>query len=196
MKAKSLVMLTLGGLATVATVLGTAALIKFDVTPGLPSRAPLRWPSDTKVTRSFGHPQIVVFAHPLCSCTRATLTELEQLPGTSITVEFFRPGSGSTWAKSATWDAARQSLGASVAWDDEGREAKRFGSGTSGTVLLYSAKGELLFEGGVTPSRGHGGENFGFTNLAEALRTEKPQNTTRPVFGCGLFNVQALGVAL
>jgi hypothetical protein len=189
-------MLALGGMATMATVLGAIALFRFDGTPGSPSSAPAHWPARTKVARAMGRAQIVVFAHPLCSCSQATLAELKSLSGTSIAVEFFRPGPASAWAQSATWTSAKRLLGAAVAWDDGGKEALRFGSGTSGTVLLYGAQGDLLFQGGVTSSRGHQGENPGLHALAEALRTGKPHGVISPVFGCGLLSVQSTAAFL
>jgi hypothetical protein len=73
--------------------------------------------------------------------------------------------------------------------DDGGVEARRFGVKTSGTVLLYSALGRLLFHGGITGSRGHEGDNYGITRLAAALRggagdTAVP--VVSRVFGCAL----------
>jgi hypothetical protein len=77
--------------------------------------------------------------------------------------------------------------GVSAAWDPDGREARVFGAQTSGVVFLYDTHGELLFEGGITGSRGHAGENFGADRLAAALRSGRPgAGTPSPVFGCSL----------
>jgi hypothetical protein len=74
-----------------------------------------------------------------------------------------------------------------VLWDNDGEEAKRFGAATSGYMLLYDARGTLLFRGGVTVSRGHEGDNEGFDNLVVALRSGRRARTPSRVFGCGIF---------
>lgn len=72
-------------------------------------------------------------------------------------------------------------------WDDGGLEAARFHASTSGTVLLYSAAGRLRFEGGVTESRGHVGDNFGLDELSAALNaTTASESRSSQVFGCAL----------
>jgi hypothetical protein len=69
--------------------------------------------------------------------------------------------------------------------DNNGIGARRFGSSTSGQVMLYN--GQLLFSGGITASRGHSGENDG-RSVIIALPTEGQAATNeRPVFGCRLF---------
>ncbi|MDP9115261.1 MAG: RedB protein, partial [Acidobacteriota bacterium] len=85
-----------------------------------------------------------------------------------------------------SWTKAQHLENVTVSWDDGGAEAKRFGATTSGSVLLYSSKGELLFAGGVTASRGHVGENFGLSRLQAALQTGHPDDLLSPIFGCGL----------
>lgn len=80
--------------------------------------------------------------------------------------------------------------GAGLVWDDGGLEAKRFGATTSGTVLLYDSEGKLLFQGGVTGSRGHEGDNYGLDELRRALTARLPGEDKErirgalPVFGC------------
>jgi hypothetical protein len=74
----------------------------------------------------------------------------------------------------------------SVAADDEGREHARFGVETSGHVLLYDAAGKLMFSGGITPSRGHSGDNTGRDAVVRLLRHGGVERTKTPVFGCSL----------
>ena len=45
--------------------------------------------------------------------------------------------------------------------DPGGAEARRFGVATSGHVLLYDTRGDLIFSGGITPGRGEQGDNAG-----------------------------------
>jgi hypothetical protein len=74
-----------------------------------------------------------------------------------------------------------------VRWDDAGREARRFNADTSGQTALYGRDGTLLFQGGITISRGHSGDNPGRSAL-EALLENRLSNPNRTlVFGCALF---------
>jgi len=69
--------------------------------------------------------------------------------------------------------------------DEDGAEAARFGAATSGTVALYR-DGKLLFNGGITPARGHEGDSFGKERLVSLLTTGKADRNDAPVFGCSL----------
>jgi hypothetical protein len=183
------------GLSVFSTLVGMAALIKFDQTAGPSDAAPPGWPSQSGIKRLKGRAEIVVFAHPFCSCTDATIAELEQLlargkPGATrppITVLFFRPRN-SGWAPNGLWKKAQSLPEAHVVWDD-GSEAKRFGARVSGYVLLYSPEGNLLFRGGITGSRGHRGDNYGLDELAASLDSNRPAHGSNPVFGCALGNL-------
>jgi hypothetical protein len=189
-RAMAIALLTL---CAVSTLVGMRALITFNQTPGAVGANPARWPASSSVRRVNGRPEILVFAHPFCSCTDATMAELAQLStrrkagaaAPAITVLFFRPRN-SGWAPNSLWNEAQNLEGAHVAWDDDGREAKRFGARTSGYTLLYSAEGNLLFGGGVTASRGHQGDNYGLDELAASLNSGQPTHATSRVFGCAL----------
>ena len=76
--------------------------------------------------------------------------------------------------------------GVRVLVDVDGREAARFGARTSGTVLVYSPHGALLFAGGITASRGHSGDNLGRDAVVTILDRGQPDRTATPVFGCPL----------
>jgi hypothetical protein len=102
-----------------------------------------------------------------------------------ITVLFFRPR-GSGWAPNGLWRMAQSLENAHVVWDDDGREANKFGARTPGYALLYSAEGNLLFRGGVTGSRGHRGDNDGLDELAASLDSQRPARAASRVFGCAL----------
>jgi len=181
------------GFSAFSTLLGMRALITFEQTAGSVGAAPLRWPASSAVKRFKGHPEILVFVHPFCSCTDATMAELAQLsvrkkPGAitpAITVLFYRPR-GSGWVPNGLWRTAQSFENAHVVWDDDGREANKFGARTSGYALLYNAEGNLLFRGGVTGSRGHRGDNDGLDELAASLDSQRPARAASRVFGCAL----------
>jgi hypothetical protein len=79
--------------------------------------------------------------------------------------------------------------------DLEGRESRRFGAATSGQTLLYAADGRLLFNGGITESRGHSGDNAGRSAILSLVLglTSAPtgQPLSTPVYGCPLFDESA-----
>jgi hypothetical protein len=188
-----LLLVALAAASVVATLFGLSFLMGFDQTPGARAGAPVRWPASSAVQRAGGRPALLVFAHPFCGCTEATLGELAKItarrarksPRPAITILLTRP-KGSAWQRSPLWDDARRLIGANVVWDEDGREARLFQVLTSGEVLLYGPGGELLFEGGVTGSRGHAGDNYGAAGLAAALDSGLPAKTAHPVFGCAL----------
>jgi hypothetical protein len=70
--------------------------------------------------------------------------------------------------------------------DPDGAIAQAFGAYTSGQVLVYGADGGLLFNGGITASRGHEGDNPGRAAIVARLRDQVPAPSTASVFGCAL----------
>lgn len=155
------------------------------------------WPTGTRLTLDAERPTLVVFLHPRCPCTRASIRELErvltgaglsgdQQPRVIVTATL-PADADEQWRRTDTVRDATALPYANVAWDVDGVEASRFGAATSGAVRLYASSGELLFAGGVTPSRGHEGDSAGRDRLLALLRGDDttPQPPT-PVFGCRL----------
>lgn len=180
---------------------GLWVLWAYDNRPGTAATAPQRWPSDTRLTRTDSRPTLVFLAHPRCSCTRASLTELAEVLARSTTkprtyVVFIRPdGFEKNWEKTDLWRRAMALPGVTVTRDDAGAEAARFGAATSGQTLLYDAAGNLIFSGGITGSRAHEGENAGELALIAAINSATPLDSARgkrqarsSVFGCPLFS--------
>jgi hypothetical protein len=185
---------------SISTVAGFAAMYKFDQTAGAVSDVPVQWPASTVLEGPATHGSLLVFVHPYCSCTVATVHELATLhadrksPGErpAMTILFYRPAN-SAWKQGKLWDSARHDLpGARIIWDDGGREARRFGACTSGYALLYGARGNLLFKGGVTGSRGHEGDNFGIDELRTSIDTGRPAHRSSLVFGCDFASLDPL----
>ena len=171
---------------------GMFALESHKAKPGEPGAAPETWPSASAISRANDVPTLVLFAHPRCPCTSASLTELEKIGARlgrriAIRVLFIAPaGTPSGWEKSDLWTKAARIPGADVFTDEGSGEAARFGSVTSGQVALYSAAGTRLFQGGITSSRGHEGDNLGADRVISLVTTEGVSNATTPVFGCPL----------
>jgi len=70
--------------------------------------------------------------------------------------------------------------------DAGGSVARQAGAFTSGQTLLYSAGGRLVFNGGITHSRGHSGDNKGREAIVSFLEGRTLDQHIAPVFGCSL----------
>ena len=55
---------------------GMAMLTRYDNTPGLSGQPPKQWPEESGLPRPDGTSTLVMFGHPRCPCTRASLEEL------------------------------------------------------------------------------------------------------------------------
>ncbi len=184
------------------TLAGLLLVVAFDAAPGEAPAPPVHWPAGSMLPHADRRPALLVFIHPQCGCSSATFAELAHIglihgiAAPDVIVAAFRPGQDSAWRIDSLTAKASVIPGARVVWDDRAVEARRFGATTSGDVLLYSALGTLLFEGGVTASRGHEGDNNGLTRLLEVLQAKAPQTVAAgepqaaarggPVFGCSL----------
>jgi hypothetical protein len=169
---------------------GLLVMLKFETAPGSVGAVPGRWPADSRLHRDPHHMQLLMFVHPRCPCTRASLRELAQVMAhgqgkVDAQVVFFVPGDGDKeWKKTDLWQMARDIPGVTVVTDENGREQQRFGIETSGHVLLYDAAGKLAFSGGITSGRGESGDNAGRSAVTELLQQGRPQQTETFVFGC------------
>jgi len=186
----TLLLLWLGGVGT-----GLWAVWAYDNRPGPAAAAPPQWPSVTALAPSSAGPTLVFLAHPQCTCTRASLDELAEILARATTrprtyVLFLKPsGVDDGWEQTELWRRAAQLPGVRVLRDDNGLEARRFGVETSGQTLLYDKRGNLVFSGGITGSRGHAGENAGELTLISLLSDGRVDRRVSNVFGCPLFAV-------
>jgi hypothetical protein len=169
---------------------------EFSVNRALPNRIVSRWPHDTTLVRHEGQPTLVLFVHPKCPCTRATVSELFQLyasleenPGRApnlIVVATVPTSSDESWQNTATVEQATRLINSQLFVDAGGVEAARFGATTSGFVMLFDGAGTRRFAGGITFSRGHEGPSTGRDALTSILRNEPCNVDQTPAFGCRL----------
>ena len=104
-------------------------------------------------------------------------------------VLFLHPqGTTGDWESTATWKAAQRLQGVHLVSDRDGSEAERFGAVTSGQVVLYDAKGQLEFSGGITGERGHVGANSGAARVVSFVATGTADSHDHAVYGCGLHD--------
>jgi hypothetical protein len=180
-----------------AVTAGFVVLWRYKAAPGAESQAPPTWPAESKLSRAPERATLLVFVHPRCSCSRASLTELGRLlsrVGDRVlaTVVMVRPkGVGPNWDPGELKDSAARLLGVVTVDDDGGEEARRFGAATSGATLLYDAAGRLSFAGGLTAIRGHEGNSFGEERIVALLAGKNADRRDSPVFGCPLDDPEA-----
>src|SRR5713226_2378081 len=117
----------------VGTVAASYRVIqRFETTPGRAAVGPKSWPAESKLLRNHEAPTLVMLVHPQCSCTQASLQELqaviEKSPRAMRTyVVVYRPHQMKAgWEKTDIYDAATRLRGTHVVVDEDGREAKRF----------------------------------------------------------------------
>lgn len=152
--------------------LGMGALVRYAGTSGDPGVPAVVWPLGGTVALDDRRPTVVLFAHPRCPCTRASMAELERLQarsgdGFGFRALFFEPeGAGPAWRDTVLWRRAESMVGAEVVADAGGLMSAACGAATSGIVGVYAPDGSLLFWGGVTPSRGHEGDSVGLDTVA------------------------------
>jgi hypothetical protein len=172
---------------------GFGALAWYDNSPAAPERFLAEWPSGSAIHCSEHGTTLVLFAHPRCPCTRASLGELEKIvahcqPAVTPWVVFFKPeGAQGDWEQTDLWSTAGAIPGVHVMSDPGGEEARRFHVTTSGQTLLYNAQGELLFSGGITFARGHAGDNAGRNAIESYCMGNSPGYHQTPVFGCPII---------
>ncbi len=184
----------------VAVCAGMGILTKHEKRPGDAATSPTEWPELSRILRATKNPNLVMFAHPHCPCTRASIGELAMIMSRSQSrlaahVLFLKPAEFETdWAQSDLWTSAAAIPGVTVAIDENGAEARRFGATTSGHAVLYDTDGRLLFSGGITGSRGHSGDNQGrsivvaLVNDGAARRPSERYPAECSVYGCPLFS--------
>ncbi len=172
---------------------GLILLLRFDFAPGHLALVPASWPKAAKLPHCPGRQTLLLFAHPRCPCTLATLEQLRQLLArasvpTDCHVVFLVPtGAEADWNASLIVRTAEAIPHAKVVFDS-GPEIRRFAVTTSGHALLYDSRGQLAYSGGMTFGRGHRGDNPGAEALYQMLNQLPPRNHRAPTFGCPLFN--------
>jgi len=151
------------------------------------------FPSYSTIPLALDKPTLLLFLHPYCPCSRSSLHELDGLLAetqnkvSTIIVFTIPSGIEPGWKQSDLWKSAMAMHGVRVLCDQGGVEARRFGVKGSGHALLYDPSGKLLFSGGITPSRGHEGDNSGRAAIISFVLDGHALVNQTPVFGCSLL---------
>jgi hypothetical protein len=175
-------------------VAGFGSLISYQMRAGVPAAEYDTWPRGASLVLDPQRYNLVMFAHPRCSCTDASLEELKIVMtrgrGKIVpTICFFDPaGLPADWAQTRLVRAAREIPGLNVVIDLNGSLAEKFGAMTSGQVLMFDGGGRRVFAGGITGSRGHAGDNRGRSLVLALANQETSETAQTPVFGCALHD--------
>lgn len=153
-----------------AVVSGLGALEAYKSRPGDAGQTPTRFPhefpqwesdSDGQSTARVLRPRLIMFVHPRCPCSKASLGKFAEILSrrsgkADAAVVFVKPtDAGPDWEKTSLREQAAAIPHVRLI-DDDGTLARCFGAETSGFVVLYDADGKLLFNGGITRSRPRG----------------------------------------
>jgi hypothetical protein len=172
---------------------GMFLMLRFSNAPGPIAVTPGSWPAESSLPHRAGRSTLVLFAHPRCPCTAASLEQLKSIlaaaqASVDCNLVFLTPPSeDADWRSSRNVRMAEGISSVAIAWDSAGAEARRFAATTSGTVVLYDAAGLLRFSGGITVARGHAGDNVGADAVVRVLTGGRAERLRTPVFGCPLF---------
>ena len=169
--------------------IGFVFLTDYSTRPGKPANVSPNLPAGIFAEADKRLPKLVLFIHPRCPCSRATLGELARIVANEqnrmeIKIFFYKPDNESReWVKTDLWETAKNIPGVEVEVMNEA-EIEKFGVVTSGQAILYNANGETVFSGGITLGRGHEGKSDGRAAIETYLETSDIYVSETPVFGC------------
>lgn len=177
-------------------VASLASVVRYKTSPGAEGPTPARWPEASTLPHSPGRNTLVLFLHPECPSSRASLAEFnwlmndalvrETTDGVVVFAELIQPPDPhapfSSWARAAEVPNTVRRL------DVDGAEAARFGALTGGHAALYDGDGALRYSGGLTNSRGHQGDNVGRRSVLAVVTGSGRAAPHRPVYGCALHD--------
>ena len=172
---------------------GFAMLEREEFTPVALAPVLASFHKDSKISHATEKPTLILFLHPRCPCSSATLDDLDRLLAetqnklSAIIVFTIPKGEPAGWEQGDLWKSAARMTDVRVLRDQDGLEARRFGVIGSGHALLYGTSGRLLFSGGITPSRGHEGDNAGSDAIVSFVLNGRALINHTPVFGCSLL---------
>jgi hypothetical protein len=171
-------------------------LHRYEATPGPSAASPQKWPTPSQITLDKNRHTLVMFVHPRCPCSAASIEQLDKIVArcgdrvSSYVLAVIPDGAPLGFLeKSRTIKAAAAIPGVRVLTDPGEREASRFGAETSGHVLLYGRDGRLEFSGGITESRGHAGDNAACEAVVALINGDVPTAKLvdrSSVYGCSL----------
>lgn len=168
------------------------ALMGYHNMPGERSDHGKVWPINQSLKLDTRRANLLVFIHPQCPCSVASLNELARIQAAcgvrlNTQVIFYSP-TGMHWEDTSKVHQALAIPNIHITNDIDGKLAQQFGALTSGHALLYSADGRRIFSGGITPARGHEGENLGRKSIIQYVLDGKTNAERTNIFGCPIID--------
>ena len=174
--------------------LGMKMLLDYSCFPGISGNPPEKWITHSQMHLSPELPTLILFVHPHCPCSRASIGEFSKIitrckDRLNAYVIFFKPELFPVkWVETDLWHTAKDIPGVKVICDNGGVEIRLFRALTSGHTLLYNTNGDLVFSGGITRARGHFGDNLGRNTIISFINKGTIHTKKTPTFGCLLNN--------
>lgn len=177
---------------------GMVSVLNYSSAPGAAAKPPRSWPTTAKLSPHPSRPTLIMFVHPHCPCSMASINELSRLAARTrdrleiIAIFVIPPGCPPNWHHSALWDSARSIPGVRAVADEDARICSQFHVTTSGHCLVYNPQNSLIFSGGITAGRGHEGDSTGQTMISDCVREFKEEGLSEcATFGCQLTTDQS-----
>jgi hypothetical protein len=177
-------------------LIGHTVLFEYELTAGPLTNTKRIFPNKTSIPLTHSRQNLILFLHPACPCSVATVEEFRELmregeKDSMGTVVFFMPREKeSEWSLMPIISSVKRIPNVSVLFDTNGGQAEIFGAATSGHVFVYDGRGILQFSGGITGARGHTGDNQYLEVAKKTIISKNPKFATTPVFGCSLRGIQ------
>jgi len=140
---------------------------------------------------------LLIGIHPKCPCSVSSIAELRKLMETNSdkmrcrALVFVPTSVPRDWADSASVAELRSIPGVMTEFDYGGNEMRSAGILTSGGTILYDRTDQILFHGGITPSRGHVGPNAGSDAITAIVEGRETLAMDTPIFGCRVHASQS-----
>jgi hypothetical protein len=184
-----------GLMAVWGLVVGSGILLLegYAARPGDSDPPPVGWPAESPIRPDVSRSTLLIFLHPRCPCSRASVEELGYILSrcghrVSVHALLYSPTHlPQGWGQSGIEQDLTALPDVHIWPDRAGAEARRFGVETSGHVVLYDGQGRLAYSGGITAARGHRGENDGQAAVTDRILGKGGDQPGSPVFGCPLL---------
>ncbi|MGP1346078.1 MAG: hypothetical protein ACTS3F_05335 [Phycisphaerales bacterium] len=180
----------------IACVIAFSALWAYANTPATHAEPKPGWSPPEALRVPSDRACLVLFAHPKCPCTRATMAALERLRRDhsgllAMRVVFYEPiNADASWRGTELWERALALEESLAIADPGGAMSMAAGAVASGTVIFMDHSGQERFRGGITPARGHEGDSVGSIAIRAILRGESPGHNSASVYGCRIVGAE------
>ncbi|MDA8792481.1 hypothetical protein N9N67_04500 [Bacteriovoracaceae bacterium] len=180
---------------SIGIISGLVITYEYSLGSGEKSQLKSSWPNESSLKFNPGKYNLVMFLHPECTCSKASLFHFKEIlseikhDNLDSKIIFTMPKEKEKeWINSALVKEVKEAGSIQLIFDQSSEEFKRFDAKTSGQAFLFSPSKDLLFNGGITDSRGHIGYNQGEDFIINTLNKRGLASKDVDVFGCDNLN--------